>query len=114
MDTQAEGFERYPRSFAGVVIDRMEMLYLAGFPLLHLIVTVLPLLSSQSPVVGNPVNTSDHSANATMVTSPPPATLTTSMEFLPLLLTSVYCAIGLLWAYIRLGAVYVADMMPTA
>jgi alpha-1,3-glucosyltransferase len=38
----------------------------------------------------------------------------TSMDFLPLLLTSVYCAIGLVWAFIRLGAVYITDMVPTA
>jgi alpha-1,3-glucosyltransferase len=92
----------------------MEVLYLAGFPLLHLAVTVLPLLSSRSPVEANPVNLSDHSDNATAVAAQPSVAHATSMEFLPLLLTSVYCAIGLVWAYIRLGAIYVADMMPVA
>jgi alpha-1,3-glucosyltransferase len=96
-----------------VVIDRLEISYLAGFPVLHLLVTTLPLLSSKSTVEAGPADMSDHLDNATMTTSSVTVS-SNSMEFLPLLLTSVYCAVGLVWAYVRLGAIYVADMVQVA
>jgi alpha-1,3-glucosyltransferase len=96
-----------------VVIDRLEMLYLAGFPVLHLLVTTLPLLSSNATVEAVPADMSDHLDNVTMTTSAV-AVNSNSMEFLPLLLTSVYCAVGLVWAYVRIGAIYVADMVQVA
>ena len=67
---------RFPRSPALVVVDALERLYLAGFIPLHLIVTVLPYV------------------------------LGSSKEFLPLLLTGIYCAVGLVWAFIRLSVIY--------
>lgn len=30
-------------------------------------------------------------------------------EFLPLLITSVYCSIGVVWAFIRLSALYIRE-----
>lgn len=66
----------FPRSLAFVILDVLERLYIAGFVPLHLIVTLLPY------------------------------TLGPSKEFLPLLLTSVYCAVGLVWAFIRLSVIY--------
>lgn len=66
----------FPRSLAFVILDTLERLYIAGFVPLHLAVTLLPYV------------------------------LSPSKEFLPLLLTSVYCAIGLVWAFIRLSAIY--------
>jgi len=66
----------FPRSPAFVILDALERLYLAGFVPLHLIVAVLPYA------------------------------LGPSKEFLPLLLTSVYCAVGLVWAFIRLSVIY--------
>lgn len=30
-------------------------------------------------------------------------------EFLPLMLTSLYCALGLVWAYARLSFLYIAS-----
>ncbi|PCH41268.1 glycosyltransferase family 57 protein [Wolfiporia cocos MD-104 SS10] len=68
----------FPRSLPFVIIDSVEKLYLAGFPLLQLFVTLFPIATQ-------------HSA---------------SMEFLPLLLTSVYCAVGLVWAFARLSVIY--------
>ena len=66
----------FPRSLAFVVLDTLERLYIAGFVPLHLAVTFLPYV------------------------------LGPSKEFLPLLLTSVYCAFGLVWAFIRLSVIY--------
>ncbi|EIN10737.1 glycosyltransferase family 57 protein [Punctularia strigosozonata HHB-11173 SS5] len=77
---------QYPRSLPGVIVAAIEKLYLNGFFALQLLVTILPYLmkaTSSAPVV--PVNT---------------------MEFLPLMLTSVYCAVGLVWAFLRLSFVY--------
>jgi hypothetical protein len=31
------------------------------------------------------------------------------MEFLPLMLTSVYCSIGLIWSFLRLGFIYLHE-----
>lgn len=67
---------RFPRSPAFVILDTLERLYIAGFVPLHLVVTLLPYV------------------------------LGPSKEFLPLLLTSVYCAVGLVWAFIRLSVIY--------
>jgi alpha-1,3-glucosyltransferase len=67
---------RFPRSPAFVILDTLERLYIAGFVPLHLVVTILPYV------------------------------LGPSKEFLPLLLTSVYCAVGLVWAFIRLSVIY--------
>lgn len=36
-----------------------------------------------------------------------PASSTSSMEFLPLMMVSVYCSIGVIWAWIRASALYV-------
>jgi len=66
----------FPLSMAFVILDLLERLYLVGFAPLHLVVTILPWV------------------------------LGPSKEFLPLLLTSVYCAVGLVWAFIRLSVIY--------
>ena len=70
------GPHSFPRSLPFVVLDTLERLYIAGFIPLHLAVTILPHI------------------------------LGPSKEFLPLLLTSVYCAVGLGWAFIRLSVIY--------
>ena len=70
------GPHSFPRSLPFVILDTLERLYIAGFVPLHLVVTLLPYV------------------------------LGPSKEFLPLLLTSVYCAVGLVWAFIRLSAIY--------
>lgn len=66
-----------------MIIDGLEKLYLAGFPLLQLFATVFPVLT------GGRGDTSS------------------ALEFLPLMLTSVYCAIGLVWAFLRLSVIYI-------
>ncbi|KAG7097076.1 hypothetical protein E1B28_004462 [Marasmius oreades] len=79
----------FPQSFFYVLLDIVERIYLFGFIFLQLFVTLFPLVASRWKG-GN--------------TDP-----TASMEFLPLMVTSVYCAIGLVWAYIRLIFVYIHD-----
>ena len=74
-----------------MVLDFAEKLYLAGFPALLLFVNLFPVWAHRQ----NATDTGESSA--------------TSMEFLPLMATSVYCAIGLLWAYIRLIFIYLYE-----
>jgi alpha-1,3-glucosyltransferase len=100
---------RFPRSLLGVIIDRAEMLYLAGFPLLQLFTTLFPLLATkralalQEATTLNPalleLNTTKRIDTASSVSE-------NTMEFLPLMTTSVYCAIGLVWSFIRLAHIY--------
>ncbi|KAF8528764.1 glycosyltransferase family 57 protein [Hysterangium stoloniferum] len=65
-----------PSTLSSVILDRLERAYLFGFGLLQLFVTLLNARAQQS------------------------------LEFLPLLLTSVYCSVGLAWAFIRLSYLY--------
>jgi alpha-1,3-glucosyltransferase len=99
----------FPRSFVGVLVDRLEMLYLAGFPLLHVALTVFPLMSRKRASTFS-VDTSEHLNNTTTGRNIAFDETSTSMEFLPLMLTSVYCAVGLVWAFIRLGVVYMGGL----
>ncbi|KAH9943342.1 glycosyltransferase family 57 protein [Epithele typhae] len=73
----------FPRGVPFVVMDVVERIYIAGFPILQLVVTLLPLLARR------------FSANGSSESG---------YEFLPLMLTSIYCAIGLVWAFIRLSS----------
>ncbi|EKM59372.1 glycosyltransferase family 57 protein [Phanerochaete carnosa HHB-10118-sp] len=73
----------FPTSLPWVILDGLERLYIAGFAALQLFVTLFPIFA--------------HSR-----ISPSAST----MEFLPLMLTSVYCAVGLVWAFVRLSVIY--------
>ncbi|KAI0347392.1 glycosyltransferase family 57 protein [Trametopsis cervina] len=98
----------FPKSLPFVVLDMVERWYLFGFALLQVFVTIFPLLSSRSsatqPATSNTTACAagEHCANQPTETG----TTVSAMEFLPLMLTSVYCAIGLVWAFIRLSVIY--------
>ena len=81
-----------------VVIDFLERLYLAGFPLLQVFVMFFPLITRRRAAASGSV--SDKADGRESTTSP--------LEFLPLMLTSVYCAVGLVWAFVRLSVIYLA------
>lgn len=61
---------------------------MGGFALLQLFVLIFPLFSRPQTSTE-----SDGSGGA-------------DYEFLPLMLTSVYCAVGLVWAFVRLGVIF--------
>ncbi|EAU84684.2 dolichyl pyrophosphate Glc1Man9GlcNAc2 alpha-1,3-glucosyltransferase [Coprinopsis cinerea okayama7 len=82
----------YPKSPIYVVMDSVEKLYLAGFPFLLGFVTLVSLRNQKI---------SSASSDST------PAY--TVMEFLPLMVTSVYCAIGMVWSFLRLGFIYLFE-----
>ncbi|KAL1734298.1 glycosyltransferase family 57 protein [Schizophyllum commune] len=74
----------FPKSIFYVILDTLEKMYLAGFIPLQLFVTLYPMWLSRRESSGG-------------------------MEFLPLMLTSVYCAVGLVHAFVRLAYVYVNE-----
>ncbi|KAJ3910172.1 glycosyltransferase family 57 protein [Lentinula edodes] len=87
----------FPKSLSYVILDVLEKLYLGGFIFLQIFVASFPVYASwnsrrkiEEP--GN-LNTSDSSA----------------MEFLPLMVTSVYCAIGMVWGFMRLIFIYLNE-----
>ncbi|KZT12805.1 glycosyltransferase family 57 protein [Laetiporus sulphureus 93-53] len=84
----------FPLSLTFVIIDSLEKAYLAGFPLLQLFVTLFPVFARR-PSKESPSQDSSTTAEGVA-----------ALEFLPLMLTSVYCAVGLVWAFIRLSAIY--------
>jgi len=76
---------RFPHSMPAVLLDMAERLYISGFIALEIFVVVLPIITQRLFGV--------HDGEA--------------WEFFPLMLRSVYCAVGLVWAYIRLSALYI-------
>ncbi|KAN0097341.1 glycosyltransferase family 57 protein [Tylopilus felleus] len=68
----------FPTTLHLVILEQTENVYLLGFAPLLAFVLAFPLLFGGNHQV----------------------------EFLPLMLTSVYCALGLVWAFIRLGTIY--------
>ena len=114
--TEGNLSRRFPRSLPMVIVDYLEKLYLAGFCALHLFVTVFPLIAA----VPSTQQESSSASNATVACTPregficpeaePLLSSTSSsggaLEFLPLMVTSVYCAIGLTWAFLRLSLIY--------
>ncbi|KAF8665609.1 hypothetical protein AX16_000065 [Volvariella volvacea WC 439] len=77
----------FPSSLPYVIIDTAEKCYLAGFPILLGFVSLFPVVSR---CFSTPEGTQ-------------------APNFLPLLVTSVYCAIGLVWGYIRLMFIYLNE-----
>ncbi|TDL29721.1 glycosyltransferase family 57 protein [Rickenella mellea] len=107
----------FPRTLPSVILDYTEKAYLAGFPLLQLFVSLFPLL--RSTPLATPSSTAGSTAPSACVstdsfTCPDPDIQLqpsapgsgSAMEFLPLMVTSVYCAVGLTWAFLRLSVIY--------
>jgi len=99
---------RYPKSFSYVVMDALEKLYLAGFPVLLIFVSVFPLSHSEP---GRSGSSTCSSTDAFACPEPGSVSEKTvpALEFLPLMLTSIYCALGLVWSFLRLGFIYLQE-----
>ncbi|KAJ7228769.1 glucosyltransferase [Mycena pura] len=102
----------FPRSLSFAIIDTLEKIYLAGFPLLQLLVALFPtFIKRRQSSVAIPTETCVSSSDFTCPEPDPysgPAGMA-GMEFLPLMLTSVYCAIGLVWGFCRLMFLYLNE-----
>ncbi|GAA5999903.1 hypothetical protein JCM10207_005964 [Rhodosporidiobolus poonsookiae] len=91
-----------------VLISHLETLYLGGFFLLQLYTSLLhPLLFPSHSAAASVPSIIHCDATTGVCTSPAAAAVEevseSSLEFLPLMLTSVYCAVGICWAWLRLG-----------
>ncbi|KAG6335532.1 hypothetical protein ID866_3562 [Astraeus odoratus] len=77
---------RFPTSSPLVLVEQLENAYLAGFVLLQVFVMTISITADENSAV----------------------------QFLPLMITSVYCAMGLVWAFIRLSVLYLSRSASTA
>ncbi|CAK5275695.1 unnamed protein product [Mycena citricolor] len=82
----------FPKSLSFVIIDRLERVYLGGFVVLQVVLMILNARSS-----------------TTCTPSEDAACSESTMQFLPLMMTSVYCAVGLVWCFCRLMFVYLHE-----
>ncbi|KZO98001.1 glycosyltransferase family 57 protein [Calocera viscosa TUFC12733] len=107
---------RTPRptpSWLGEIVHRLEGLYIYGFVALQVAVTALTAqLAWKAPNTGAPPEvpgnlTSPANILEANTSSPLQNSSLSQMEFLPLLLTSVYCAVGVTWAFLRLSWLYI-------
>lgn len=94
-----------PRSLLSTIVDRCEILYLWGF--LPLEVLVLSM-SALTYMLAAPPGSAEHELGADNVRHllAYVGQSLTVYEFLPLMLTSVYCAAGLCWSFARLSVLY--------
>ncbi|EJD01446.1 glycosyltransferase family 57 protein [Fomitiporia mediterranea MF3/22] len=96
----------FPRSLPMVIVDHLERLYLVGFTLLQVFVTVFPLLTGEAKQKVEDMKTAVDGAQSDSQAVNYSTKSEGSMEFLPLMLTSIYCAVGLTWAFLRLSYIY--------
>ena len=96
-------------------MDALGKVYLAGFPLLLVFVSAFPLfqrqpsVNSASTAKGMCVATDPLNLSCTEAQHGTNATAVSAMEFLPLMTTSIYCAVGLVWSFLRLGFIYLHE-----
>ncbi|KAG7449254.1 glycosyltransferase family 57 protein [Guyanagaster necrorhizus] len=86
-----------PQSLFYVVLDVLEKLYLCGFFLLQLFVSFYPMITAYTQHCDS---SSDISCDDSSLDK---------MQFLPLMTTSVYCAVGLVWGFLRLVYIYLHE-----
>lgn len=98
----------FPKSLSYVFIDTFEKLYLLGFPILLAFVSLFPLVV-QHRSTSSACTTSQNPAECQEPNSSANASRLEQMEFLPLMLTSVYCALGLVWGFCRLTFIYMKN-----
>ncbi|CBQ68017.1 related to glucosyltransferase [Sporisorium reilianum SRZ2] len=73
------------QSNVGILVHRLETLYLWGFVVLQVYVSVVHPMEDTA------------------------AAASSSMEFLPLMMVSVYCSVGVIWAWLRASTLYLVS-----
>lgn len=94
-----------------MILDALEKIYLAGFPFLLSFITFFPLYIDRrrSAALDTCISTGGGPLCSTDAQAAPSGAGVAAMEFLPLMLTSVYCAVGLVWGFLRLMFVYLHE-----
>lgn len=92
-----------------MLLDGVERLYIAGFAFLQLFVTLLPILTRPRTSASAAQNAAVCAAGDHCVLGDSVSVESSALEFLPLMLTSVYCAVGLVWAFVRLSVIYLGQ-----
>jgi alpha-1,3-glucosyltransferase len=91
-------------------MDLLEKMYLAGFPFLLLFVSIFPYLQTQSEsAVDVCISSGTFVCPDPQLNSMESGPKSSVMEFLPLMATSIYCALGLVWSFMRLGFIYLYE-----
>jgi len=97
-------------------MDALEKLYLAGFPLLLIFVTAFPLLRGRvsaqpdlSTLAAICISSEAFSCPESEYGSAQGIVEISALQFLPLMTTSIYCALGLVWSFLRLGFIYLHE-----
>lgn len=96
----------------GVILNTVEMAYLAGFALLQIFVIFFPIiartiLSGSASSTPNNTYTPVIEGGGAVAVDVEMEDAAAKWEFVPLMATSIYCAVGLVWAYARLAYLYV-------
>lgn len=97
----------------GVILNTLEMVYIAGFTFLQIFIIFFPVLArtflsgTSSSNTYTPVT---EGGGAVAVDVKDVEDAAAKWEFVPLMATSIYCAVGLVWAYLRLAYLYVVKM----
>ena len=99
---------RFPKSLSYVILDMVEKIYLTGFVFLQLFIMLFPILSARSKHAVEEIACVPSDEVICPDVLDAPAT-DDSMAFLPLMVTSVYCAVGIVWGFIRLMFVYLNE-----
>ncbi|KAH8106117.1 glycosyltransferase family 57 protein [Cristinia sonorae] len=99
----------FPASRPFVVIDILEKVYLTGFVLLQ-------VLFASWAVIPQAIEYWTYIHTDPLKRPPKQDTpvASTGMEFLPLMMTSVYCAVGLIWGFLRLSVLYLRQSQEVA
>lgn len=119
-------------NFFSMLVNKLEAIYLGGFILLQICsffvpgaslslleltciyyqdVSLLhPMLFPADPISQSPsiIHCDSSSSNCTLPLTEVDSEAG-SMEFLPLMITSVYCAVGITWSWLRLSWGYLLD-----
>jgi alpha-1,3-glucosyltransferase len=91
---------RFPKSMPYVILDTVEKVYLAGFIPLQLFVAAVPAWTAYKQRIAPSSCTNPDGS---------PCPTANGLEFLPLMATSVYCAVGMVWGFCRLMFVYLNE-----
>ncbi|KAJ7591180.1 glycosyltransferase family 57 protein [Mycena floridula] len=97
----------FPKSLSYVILDMVEKIYLAGFIPLQLLVALFPIVAGYQDRRAQQVYQA--CVKLDQASCQLQASRFSAMEFLPLLLTSVYCAIGVVWGFLRLIHIYLHE-----